>query len=253
MFDVSIVDSIPSTHNLLSRNPAAVNPYTLLVAIDQTAGRGQRGNHWEAEPGCNLTYSLRIQPKAVTPAKQFLLSEAFALAHIDMLAIYGIHASIKWPNDIYVDDKKICGILIEHKICGSEIETSILSAGLNVNQTIFRSDAPNPVSIAGILGHNVDWLMALTRLQIALPKRLSPLTSFEADSPEALNLTQSLHQQFLEKLYRGDGNLYRFADNKTDEEILARIYDIAPDGTLTLQLPDNSLRRYLFKEVSFII
>lgn len=241
------IDSIPSTHNALKNNSPAIPPMTMLIAHGQTAGRGQRGNSWESEPGRNLTFSLYISPVPTPPAEQFLISEAFALAFTDLLDDYGIPATIKWPNDIYVDDGKICGILIEHSLTGSHIERTILSAGLNVNQTRFVSDAPNPTSMmmqpryAGGVAIDLDTLTS--RLAQKIESRLERHI-YGKETP---------HEEFMRHLYRADGKLYQFRDNLIGQTVSARISDVAPNGRLTLTLDDGSVRSYLFKEVSFIL
>ena len=119
----------------------------------QRAGRGQRGNSWESQPGKNLTFSLLLRPEHIPANQQFLLSQAVSLAATDVLNRYASGFSIKWPNDIYWEDKKIAGILIENVLSGSTFARSIVGIGLNINQERFISDAPNPVSLFQITGH----------------------------------------------------------------------------------------------------
>lgn len=238
------IDTITSTHNALKSGEITLPPRTMLLAREQTAGRGQRGNSWEAQPGKNLTFSLYISPVPVPPLKQFVISEAFALAFVDLLEELGLRATIKWPNDIYVGDCKICGILIEHSLTGSTIDRTILSAGLNVLQTRFLSDAPNPTSILTELKREIPDISVLTR---------SLAQKIDSRLDRHIYGNESPHEEFMQRLYRGDGKPYPFHDNKNDEDILASIAAVAPDGTLTLRLDDGSLRDYLFKEVTFII
>ena len=129
---------------------------TLVSAEEQTAGRGQQGNSWEAEKGKNLLFSLRIHPHTIEAAQQFILSQALALSLKRTPDDYTSDTSIKWPNDIYWKDKKIAGILIENELTGKQITSSVLGVGLNINQTVFHSDAPNPVSLAQIIGHEEE-------------------------------------------------------------------------------------------------
>ncbi|MDE6668417.1 MAG: biotin--[acetyl-CoA-carboxylase] ligase [Muribaculaceae bacterium] len=141
------LDEVSSTNTWLAQHAAELPHLTMVTAARQIAGRGQRGNSWESEPGANLTFSLLIRPEDMPARSQFSISEATALAVTDLLATYGLTATVKWPNDIYVGDRKICGILIEHAVMGTSIMHSIIGVGLNVNQTRFISDAPNPVSL----------------------------------------------------------------------------------------------------------
>ena len=113
----------------------------MVTAYRQTAGQGQRGNSWEAEPGKNLTFSILYRPAGLPPMAQFAMSEAVALAVVDFLGVHGLEAKVKWPNDIYVGDRKICGILIRHSITATCVDYSVIGVGINANQTEFLSDA----------------------------------------------------------------------------------------------------------------
>ena len=147
-----IKDTLPSTNSYLAGIAADAPHGTVVMAREQTAGRGQRGNSWEAEPGCNITLSLLLRPEGLHPARQFVISQAVSLAIADMVSHFvAAPVCIKWPNEIYAGDRKICGILIENTITGTSIDRTIVGIGLNVNQTEFRSDAPNPVSMRQLM------------------------------------------------------------------------------------------------------
>ncbi|MDE6010903.1 MAG: biotin--[acetyl-CoA-carboxylase] ligase [Muribaculaceae bacterium] len=242
-------DETPSTHNLLKTSEyALLDPYTMVVARRQTAGRGQRGNSWESEDYRNLTFSMAATPGWLHPSAQFAISEATALAVVALLYEYGIEASVKWPNDIYVADRKICGILIDHSLQGMEIRHTVISAGLNVNQLRFVSDAPNPVSMLQLMpGDTPEFELE------PIARRLQHLISYLVEMTRTAVGRARLHASFMQRLYRGDGGLYPFLDNRTGQHIQAAIADIAPGGLLTLRLPDNSTRTYAFKEVTFLI
>ena len=130
----------------LCKESKAKEFYTVMADI-QTKGKGQRGNSWESEAGKNLTFSIVLYPTALEAPKQFCLSMLAALACHEALDNYTNGFSIKWPNDIYWKDKKIGGILIENELEGEYIVQSIIGIGLNINQEVFYSDAPNPVSL----------------------------------------------------------------------------------------------------------
>ncbi|MDE6559619.1 MAG: biotin--[acetyl-CoA-carboxylase] ligase, partial [Muribaculaceae bacterium] len=246
------LDSVESTHNLLKTPEYAdLPPYVMVMAREQTAGRGQRGNHWESQPGLNLTFSMVVKPFGLHPSKQFSLSEATALAVVALLQSEGIEAKVKWPNDIYVADNKICGILIDHAIDSTGIIRSVVSAGLNINQREFHSDAPNPVSMWQILRRerSVDDIAANLLL---LLRQFLPL----ADTPAGRQL---LHQSFMEHLYRNDGAPHPYYDHLLDRPIRAILTDVLPDGTLLLsEIPSSTAeprppRPYLFKQVSILL
>ena len=122
----------------------------------QTAGRGCGTNTWESERGKNLLFSMMIHPVDVPVNKQFVVSMAVANSIATVVAKYVKDVSVKWPNDIYAGDKKLCGILIENRLQGDVIKDSIIGVGLNVNQLCFVSDAPNPISLANLTGRQFD-------------------------------------------------------------------------------------------------
>lgn len=228
---------------------SALADYTMVIARRQTAGRGQRGNHWESEDYKNLTFSLHATPSWLHPSQQFAISEAVALATVALLQEYGIEATVKWPNDIYVNDHKICGILIDHSLQGSEIMRSIISAGLNVNQLEFRSDAPNPVSMLQLMPSGSR---EFELEQMAL--RLQQLIYQGVELTRTATGRESLHRLFMDRLYRNDGKLYPYLDMRSGERFEAVITEVGPSGLLTLTLPQTSeIRTYAFKEISFIL
>lgn len=234
-----------SSSTWLSEHLSELESMTLVSVVNQTSGRGQRGNSWEAGPGKNLTVSLLWKPEAFPAIVQFAASEAVALAVADTLADYGIEARVKWPNDIYVGDRKICGILIENSVCGRNIESAVCGIGLNVNQTEFLSDAPNPVSMLQLLGRETPLDEVLERLCGHLERRLAAVSDLSTHS--------ALQDEYMSRLWRGDGKFHPFHDALADEDIEAAILAVAPIGTLTLLLPDATTRSYAFKEVSFIL
>lgn len=235
------LESVRSTNDYVKENAGSLVSPSMVVARAQTAGRGQRGNSWESEPGANLTFSVFVRLHGFPARRQFAVSEAVALAVADTLGAFGVEAKVKWPNDIYVGDRKICGILIEHSLFGDHIRHTVAGAGINVNQREFRSDAPNPVSMVQFLGHDTDLTAFRAEVAQALERRLSVLGGD----------TESLHREYLSRLWRGDGGMYPFRDVRAGEEIEAAIEGVAPDGTLRLRLRDGCVRDYAFKEVEF--
>ena len=200
----------------------------------QTAGRGCGTNRWESERGENLTFSMLIHPKELPATQQFHLSMAISLAICDALGQYIGDVSIKWPNDIYWRNGKIGGILIENTLKGNIIIESIIGIGLNVNQRVFKSDAPNPVSMWQICEHETD--------REALLKEI--LEAFERI------LDSKIREQYLSKLYRRKG-YHPYADK--EGAFMAEIVTVEDDGHLVLHDDNGKERRYAFKEVQFII
>lgn len=239
-------DSLPSTNSYLRENHAEESPFTMIVARNQTSGRGQRGNSWESMPGMNLTFSFYFNPVDILPRNQFVISEAVALAVVDALGKYGIEACVKWPNDIYVGNKKICGILIEHAITAISVMRTVAGVGINVNQSVFFSDAPNPVSMANLLGKELN-------LEEVAQSVGESLDFFLAKLDENAG-REELHQSFMSKLWRGDGNYYPFRIPATEEIFSGRIADVLPTGMMKVEKKDDdSSLLFAFKEVEFVI
>ena len=149
---ITWIDTIDSTNDEAKRQIQSLDHLSVISAINQTAGRGQRGNTWSSESGKNLTFSIIIKYGKdgyadLIPSKQFIISKIAAISVASFLCKYGITASIKWPNDIYVNDKKIAGILIEHTLHQDLLAYSIIGIGINVNQLTFDSNLYNPTSL----------------------------------------------------------------------------------------------------------
>ncbi len=236
-----------STNTYLKRMAALLPSGTVVYTHRQTAGRGQKGNSWEAEPGKNLTFSMLLKQPGVAAARQFCLSEAVSLAIVDAveprLAPSGGEVTVKWPNDIYWCDRKLCGILLELSLKGSGIDYMVAGVGLNVNQERFVSDAPNPVSLKQITGCDTD-LDALLRDVCGRIEQLC------AQGPDAV---EALHRRYLGRLYRNDGKPHTFA-LPGGERFEATISRVMPDGMLVLRhTATGQEHSYAFKEVSHVI
>lgn len=214
---------------------------SVAVADFQTAGRGQVGNKWESERGRNLTFSLIVYPEHLPANRQFLISQISALSVKETLDHYVADVTVKWPNDVYWRDKKICGMLIENELAGSRMFNSIIGIGINLNQREFRSDAPNPVSLCQIIGREVDREEVLERfLSIFYAHYLS---TFEDGEPAIRTL-------YRQALYRGEG-FFPYEDK--DGRFEAEIADVELTGHLLLRTREGETRRYAFKEVSCVL
>lgn len=165
----------------------------VIWATEQTKGRGHGTNSWESEKGKNLTFSIILQPTFIEITSQFVISKAISLALRDFLGLYTQGVRVKWPNDIYVDDKKIAGILIENSIINNRIEYCIAGIGLNINQEKFLSDAPNPVSLLHITGSEVNPDEAMNLLLGFIETRYEQLKKGEH---------QVIDREYLAYLYR---------------------------------------------------
>ena len=239
------VSQTASTNTYLSRLAATLPGGTVIYTPCQTAGRGQKGNSWESEDGKNLTFSMLIKRPQVKARDQFYLSEASALAVVETLSDEaGQGFTVKWPNDVYWQDNKVCGMLIENSLDGTDIARSIIGIGINVNQERFVSDAPNPVSLINITGREHD-LMALLN---SVCSRIEATTATLDDEDTRSNL----HSRYMAALYRNDSAMHPFED-AAGNRFMATVAGIAPDGTLTLQHEDGTRHDYLFKEVRHVI
>ena len=154
------LDETDSTNRFLiqlcNEKENTVEEMTTVKTDYQTSGKGQRGNSWEAEKGQNLLFSFVLYPTFLEARHQFILSQIVSLAIKEELSRWSDEISIKWPNDIYWKEKKICGILIENDLSGIYIGRCIVGIGININQEKFVSDAPNPVSLKQITGKKHD-------------------------------------------------------------------------------------------------
>lgn len=214
---------------------------TIVTTKFQTAGRGQGSNAWESERDKNITMSIKVRPQCLRVTDQYIMLEAIALAIRDEIANYVDNVTIKWPNDIYVGDRKISGTLSECSFSGMFIDECILGSGINVNQETFLSDAPNPVSLRQITGvsYNIDQLVK------AIVARFEHYLSVVNSGTYSI-----IHSNYLSHLYRRSG-YHRYED--AGGEFCARIVEVKPNGMLLLELEDGSCRSYAFKEVKFIL
>lgn len=236
----------PSTNSYLAQlcKESKAKEFHTVVTDNQTAGRGQRGNTWEAESGKNLTFSTVLFPTALEAKEQFYLSMTIAFAVVSALESYTDGFSIKWPNDIYWKDKKIGGILIENELEGSYITQSIVGIGINVNQETFHSSAPNPVSLYQIIGTSIDLHELLSKI---LKGIMGGYIFLETEFRKAI---PAIRQLYLSRMYRKEG-FYPYQD--AQGSFMAEFQDVEPSGNLVLKDEQGTLRRYAFKEIAFIL
>lgn len=237
---------VDSTNRYVRDEAAALwrNGYSTVavVAEHQTAGRGQRGNVWASELGRNLLVSFLVRPgMSLEVTNQFLLSQAVALAVHMAMKCYGIDTRLKWPNDIYVGERKLAGILIELDCCGAFVEQAIIGLGLNVNQSEFPSMDRVPVSMKMLLGH-----------EIAVDDVLADITDcFSRYYAEIKLGNKAAVAAEYRALLLGFGEQRRFID--ADGSFTAVVEGVEPTGHLLLRRADGTLSRYAFKEVEMLL
>ena len=239
------MDTVDSTSDELRRRIPHAENLTVVAAVEQTAGRGQRGNKWLTRPGENITLSVLVRPgnDGIPPLKAsdaFRLTACTALSVAEYISSKGVRCSVKWPNDIYCGDRKISGMLIESSLSEGYITNSIIGIGINLNQTAFPPEVFNPTSLKRITGSDYDIRIESEILVGILLKNLLSL-----DSP-------SLMPDFNSSLYRKDG-FYSFTDCSDGTTFEAKIDKVDTSGKLHLTLKNGRSKSFSFKEVSFII
>ncbi|GAA6530308.1 biotin--[acetyl-CoA-carboxylase] ligase [Segatella asaccharophila] len=225
---------------LKNYQPQVDEEMTVVVADYQSAGRGQGTNSWESDPGKNLLFSILVHPVNVPVARQFLLSMAGAVALKQVLDQYAGVFTMKWPNDIYWRDKKISGTLIDTSLSRQHIRDCIFGIGIDVNQTEFHSDAPNPISLCQITGKEISREDLLKKIIKTFQDVLKMI-----DDGDYTDIAALYHQS----LYHGKG-YHRFQDQKGIFE--AGIVEVEDDGHLVLHDHEGVIREYAFKEVRFL-
>ena len=234
------LDSIDSTNSEALRRLPELPGGTVLAARDQTAGRGQRGNTWFTEPGKNLTFTIVLKGLPLGASQAVRLNYLSSVAVADYLDSRGVKAAIKWPNDIYVGGRKICGMLIENTLGpGGELLASVVGIGINVNQKLFPQLA------------NATSLTLCTGKEYGLEEELEAFLAHFESLLEQVN-AQALFTSYSDRLFRR-GVPARYHDLLTDCEYQGVIEGVEPDGRLHIRNLDGGDYYYRFKEVSYLL
>ena len=232
-----------STNNECRRLAATgnISHGTLLYTSYQTAGRGQGSHVWESRKGQNLLFTLYLTPVFLPANQQFFLSEIASLATAQTLDSIHKGFCVKWPNDVYYQEKKIAGMLLESVIHGTHLANTLIGIGININQNHFESDAPNPISLKQLTGKDTPILPVLEIWMQKFDNLYHLLQRGHKDT---------IHSLYRNRLFRKDG-YHPYSDK--NGRFLARILDVEPSGFLHLEDQEGTLRRYAFKEVKFIL
>jgi BirA family biotin operon repressor/biotin-[acetyl-CoA-carboxylase] ligase len=210
----------------------------VVITEAQLSGKGQRGNTWESEPGKNLTFSIILKPSSIKISDQFSLHIITSLAIFDSLfSILGKKLKIKWPNDIYYEDRKLGGILIENAIRANSIESTIIGIGLNVNQTEFS--VPKATSLAEICLKKFDLNDILERILLNLEKRYLKVK---------LDGTEQFFDQYKLRLYKYQT---QHSFKEASGSFKGKIINIDKSGQLMIET-DDQIQSYSFKEIEFL-
>ncbi len=235
---------LASTNSYATDLVAKSNPSegTVISTDNQTIGRGQIGRFWESEPEKNLTFSLILYPRFLFPARQFLLSQAISLALVDCLELYELpHLKVKWPNDIYVGNRKIAGILIQNVLSSTQVQSSVVGIGLNVNQAVFKSPAPNPTSLFLEKKQNYALDRLFAQLCEALERRYLQLRAGDS---------KTIEQSYLKLLYRYQ-ELASFQVATTGNTFVGTICGLTSAGKLLIEQNDATVA-YGLREIRFL-
>jgi BirA family biotin operon repressor/biotin-[acetyl-CoA-carboxylase] ligase len=235
--------NVPSTNDYARELLEESKPEngTVIIAGEQAKGRGYGSNTWISQSGKNLTFSILLFPSFLEASSQFLLSKAISLGIADYLCNYLDDVTIKWPNDIYVDNYKIGGILIENDLVGSQMRNAIVGVGLNINQSSFPADLPNPVSLMQVMECTFSLKKEFRKLARHMDRRYKMLTKKNMDR---------IHRDYHNNLYRLN-EYHEFI--KDDEKFRARIIGVSDYGQLVLESEHGKTMEFNFKEVQFVL
>lgn len=258
MDDIRIIhlDEVDSTNNYLHDYKGEEGRRATVVWADyQTAGRGQGSNVWRSERGKNLLMSIKVHPRDLPAARNFVMLEAGALAVKEMLGEFIGGLTIKWPNDILWLGDKISGTLSECTVRGDRVDSCVLGIGVNILQTDFPDCNTHPVSLRGITGRNAQMEYYVERLTELLVKWFDKVDEGQYDE---------IHERYVHSLWRSRYDIeeiHRFGRDDDYEGVpfrdagggfKATIEGVEPDGHLLLRRSDGTVSRYAFKEVEFI-
>lgn len=213
---------------------------TVIYTYNQTKGKGLGKNIWLSEGNKNLTFTL-ISFKEIEVKYHFYISMIVSLSICDYAKNKGVNLNIKWPNDIYFENKKICGILIENTICGDVINNSIIGVGFNLNQETFPSNLPNPVSMFNITrkSYNIDEeINSISKVIFEKLLELKPIGY------------ENIKSEYLSKLFRFNEYNNFLVEDKVIE---AKIIDVKSSGHLVIQKKSGEIEKFYFKEIEFVI
>jgi len=237
-------DEISSTNAYATQLIAKSKPSdgTVITTYKQLKGKGQGGSYWESEPDKNISMTVILHPRFVAARDQFILNQAVSLGVMDFVKTYiSTVVKIKWSNDIYVFDKKIAGILIQNSLVSRNIQNSIIGVGLNINQTVFKSDAPNPSSIFLETQEEVALDVVLQELCKQIEYRYLQL---KAGQQEQIN------EDYQQQLYRlEETHFYR---RPTNEVFSGTIKGVTKTGTLIIAT-DKEEETFALKEIAYVI
>jgi len=237
------LDAIDSTNDFLKElsRKQVVDNFTTVVARNQTKGKGQMGAAWNSESGKNLIMSILVKDVLKNTSEIFHLNVAIALSVIQVLEALNLpKLSIKWPNDIMSDTKKLCGILIENSFKSDSKIESVVGIGLNVNQTTF-DNLPKASSMAVVMQKEFDLDVVLNKMIFQIKKNCSLIVS---------NQEAALWDDFHKNLFKS--NVPMPFEDAFNNRFMGVIKGVTAEGKLNLLLEDDSLKTYGIKEIQML-
>ena len=237
------LDAIDSTNDFLKAlsGKQLLENFTVVSAENQTNGKGQMGSKWNSEIGKNLTFSILIKKILKKNSEIFDLNVAIALSILSSLETDKIpNLTIKWPNDIMSDNKKIAGILIENTIKSNGEIISIVGIGLNVNQINFEN-LPKATSLAVVMGFEFDKEMLLLNIDAAIKTNIAVLEN---------NLASELWLEYNQKLFK-KGVPMPFSNSK-EEKFMGIIQNVNSLGQLSVLLENDAIETFGIKEIQML-
>ncbi len=268
--DIIWLDSTDSTNEEARRHISDIDNLSVTAALTQTAGKGQRGNTWTSEAGMNLLFSIVLKFDGASLPRfqaydQFAINEIAALAVVDFLSELGVRAKIKWPNDVYAGNRKICGILAENSLAGERLAWSIVGIGININQTSFPDCAANPTSVSAETGHRYEIRKCLEDF----------MDIFKEYAGRYLHISGGLgklHKLYLSQIWRMEENaeFIDYRDTVTGHHegpmnpvtsgaycagrrFRGKITGVSDTGQLIVEEEDGQVSIFGFKEIGYII
>lgn len=240
-FQIIHFDHIESTnsHAIELVTNSSPTEGTVISADFQTQGRGQIGRYWHSEPSMNLLFTIILYPTFLSVQNQFALSQSICLGIIRALSKLGINAMVKWPNDIYVGDRKLAGILIQNQIQGKSLRSSAVGIGLNVNQHSFPDEIPNPISMCNILKTSINRDEILSEIWAQIRYYYNKV---------ALGQLDDISSEYHDIMYKKD----QWQWFETDERFKGKVKGVDKTGRLVVEQNEVDLS-FDFREIKWLI
>lgn len=241
-FKIITLDRVNSTNSYAKEwiSIHGIEEKTVFLAQEQYQGKGQQGNSWHSERGMNITLSIILTPSWLALTHQFHLNKCLSLGIKDYLLTYfpANKIAIKWPNDLYVNNKKIAGLLIESAFSENQFDYIIVGIGLNINQKTFNPSIPNPTSLHIETGNHFDIMHETNRLLACIHFRYHQLEHNE----------NQVHIDYLNQLYQL-GIMHTYSTTKG--KLVGKMIGVNDAGQLKILDNANHLHLFNIKEVSF--